>query len=226
MMKYIDKVQSTQVNLPYENTKEYYIELEEVEEKTVYNIVKRCFDFLVSLVALLVLLVPMCIIAVIIRCTSKGPAIYTQDRLGMNGKAFKVIKFRTMCVDAEEYGAQWCKEDDPRVTKIGKFLRRYHIDELPQLLNILVGDMSFIGPRPERKCFHDAFESYIHGFSARLKVKPGLTGLAQIAGGSLMPPEEKIKYDVDYIKRRSFSLDIKIIFKTIETVITRRYTSI
>ena len=226
MMKYIDKVQSTEVKLPYENTNEYYVELEEIEEKTAYNIVKRAFDFFVSLVAMLVLLVPMCIVAIIIRCTSQGPVLYIQDRLGINGKQFKVIKFRTMYIDAEENGAQWCEEDDPRVTKIGKFLRRYHIDELPQLWNILVGDMSFIGPRPERKCFYDAFETYIHGFSVRLKVKPGLTGLAQITGGSLMPPEEKIRYDVDYIKRRSFSLDIKIIFKTIETVITRRYTSI
>lgn len=226
MMKYIEKVQSTQVKLPYENTKEYYIKLEDIEEKRAYNIVKRTFDFFVSLVALLILLVPMCVVAIIIMCTSKGSALYVQDRLGVNGKTFKVIKFRTMYVDAEENGAQWCEEDDPRVTKIGKFLRRFHIDELPQLWNILVGDMSFVGPRPERECFYDAFETYIHGFNTRLKVKPGLTGLAQLAGGALMPPEEKIVYDVDYIKRRSFLLDIKIMFKTVETVITRRYISI
>lgn len=226
MMKYVEKVQSTQVKLPYENTKEYYIKLEDIEEKPTYNIVKRVFDFFVSLLALIVLLIPMCIVAIVIRCTSKGPALYIQDRLGVNGKTFRVVKFRTMCVDAEENGAQWSEEDDPRVTKVGKFLRRFHIDELPQLWNILVGDMSFVGPRPERECFYDAFETYIHGFNARLKVKPGLTGLAQIAGGALMPPEEKIVYDVDYIKRRSILLDIKILFKTVETVIARRYTSI
>lgn len=225
-MKYIDKVQSTRVKLPYENTKEYYIKLENVEEKTVYDIIKRCVDFFVSLFALLVLFVPMCVVAIIIRCTSKGPALYMQDRLGINGKPFKLMKFRTMCVDAEENGAQWCEEDDPRVTKVGKFLRRFHIDELPQLWNILVGDMTFVGPRPERECFYDAFETYIHGFSERLKVKPGLTGLAQIAGGTLMPPEEKIMYDVDYIKRRSALLDCKILLKTVQTVITRRYFSI
>ena len=131
-----------------------------------------------------------------------------------------------MVNDAEKNSIQWSVTDDPRITRLGRFLIRYHIDELPQLWNIFIGDMSFVGPRPERKCYYDVFETYIHGFSERLKVKPGLTGLAQVSGGNFMRPEEKILYDVDYIKKRSLWFDFRILFHTFVTVISGRYSKL
>ena len=131
-----------------------------------------------------------------------------------------------MIDNAEKNGVQWCDKEDPRVTPLGAYLRRYHIDELPQLWNIFVGDMSFVGPRPERECYYEMFEEYIHGFRERLRVKPGLTGLAQVSGGSRRRPEEKIVCDIDYIKRRSLWMDIRILCKTFSTVITGRYNSL
>ena len=125
-------------------------------------------------------------------------------------------------MDAEKDGARWSDGDvDPRITKFGSFLRKTRLDELPQLGCILLGTMSFVGPRPERKIFYDAFESYIHGFSERLKVKPGLTGYAQIKGGYYLKPEEKLAYDLEYIKRRSLWLDLEIFLKTVVVVIKR-----
>lgn len=216
------KGNDTDVIMPFEQKNEYFIEdLGVIQHKPGYDFVKRAFDIVASLLGLILLGFPMLIIAVIVWCTSKGPAFYRQDRLGLNGKPIIMVKFRTMCVDAEKGGAQWSRGDaDPRITKIGRFLRKTRIDELPQLWCILKGDMSFVGPRPEREVFYNEFEKYIHGFSQRLKVKPGLTGLAQVNGGYHLRPEEKIIYDVDYIKRRSIALEIKIIFKTFKIVFT------
>lgn len=220
------KTMKTEIIMPFEQAEEYYVSLEHFETKTAYEAIKRCFDIIFSFLALLVLIVPMCFVAIAVKCTSKGAVLYVQERLGKNGKPFKIVKFRSMVDDAEKNGVQWCDEEDPRITTLGKYLRRYHIDELPQLWNILVGDMSFIGPRPEREFYYDAFETYIHGFSERLKVKPGLTGLAQVSGGSLMRPEEKIMYDIDYIKKRSLLLDFSILCNTVITVITGRYRAL
>lgn len=217
---------STDVIIPFEKTEEYYIEPVSVERKITYEVIKRCLDIIFSMLALLILIIPMCIIAIAIKCTSKGAALYTQERLGKNGKTFKIIKFRSMIDDAEKDSIQWCGADDPRVTRLGAHLRRYHIDELPQLWNIFIGDMSFVGPRPERKCYYDAFETYIHGFHERLKVKPGLTGLAQVSGGNLMRPEEKIAHDIVYIKNRSIGLDFRLLYNTFLTVLTGRYRDI
>ena len=216
----------TEIIMPFEQAEEYYVSLEHFETKTAYEAIKRCFDIIFSFLALLVLIVPMCFVAIAVKCTSKGAVLYVQERLGKNGKPFKIVKFRSMVDDAEKNGVQWCDEEDPRITTLGKYLRRYHIDELPQLWTILVGDMSFIGPRPERALYYDAFETYIHGFRERLKVKPGLTGLAQVSGGSLMRPEEKIMYDIDYIKKRSLLLDFSILCNTVITVITGRYRAL
>ena len=212
----------TAVILPFEKMGEYYIEpLGQVADKPVYSFIKRTFDIVASAVALLILFVPMLIIGLAVCLTSEGGPLFIQERLGKDGRPFKMIKFRTMKKDAESEGAQWSKGDnDERITKLGAFLRKVRLDELPQLWCILKGDMSIVGPRPERKVFYDEFETYIHGFSERLKVKPGLTGLAQINGGYYLRPEEKILYDVEYIKTRSLWLDVKILFKTIGVILS------
>ena len=209
------------VVLPFEKTGEYYIDpLGNVGRRPVYELIKRVFDIVVSAVSLAVLLLPMAVIMLAICVTtSEGRPLYFQERLGKDGKPFRIIKFRTMRLDAEESGAQWSKGfDDERITGFGLVLRRYRLDELPQLWCILKGDMSLVGPRPERKCFYDEFETYIHGFSERLKVKPGLTGLAQV-NGTMLRPEEKVRYDIEYIKNRSVWMDIKIIVKTLGVVL-------
>ncbi len=185
-----------------------------------YLFFKRCFDILVSLIAGILLFIPMLIIAAVIRLDSPGPALFRQERLGKDGVPFIMCKFRSMYVDAEENGPQWADKNDHRCTRVGRFLRSTRLDELPQLLNIFLGEMSFVGPRPERACFYDEFETYIHGFRNRLKVKPGLTGYAQVNGGYDLKPEEKIIYDMEYIQKRSVKMDMGCIFKTIKLVFT------
>ena len=206
--------------MPFEKTQEFYIEkLPELPPKYAYRCAKRIFDILFAVLGLLIAAIPLAVIAVIVKCTSPGSALYFQQRLGEKGKPFNIIKFRTMCEDAEKNGACWSEgDDDPRITPVGMFLRKCRLDELPQLINVLMGDMSFVGPRPERKCFYEAFEEYIHGFSQRLEIKPGITGLAQVSGGYDLKPEEKVLYDIEYIKRRTFWLDIKILLKTVLVV--------
>lgn len=207
-------------NLP-ENQETVYVEdISYVEKKPVFDLVKRAFDIVVSIIAIVLLLVPMLIIATIIRIDSKGNPIFVQTRLGINQKPFKIYKFRSMIMNAEEDGARWAEDDDPRVTKFGHFLRRTRMDELPQFINILIGDMSVVGPRPERPEFYDVFDTYIVGFRQRMAVKPGLTGYAQVNGGYSLKPEDKILYDVEYIKNRSIKLDAECILKTIAVVLT------
>lgn len=214
---------NSSVILPYEVTEEFYIEcLGEIKKKSYYDFFKRVFDIVASVIALIILLVPMIVLAIAIKCASKGPVLYFQDRLGLNGKTIRIVKFRTMHPNSEENGAQWSVGDeDPRIFSLGRILRKCRADELPQLWCILKGDLSFVGPRPERECFHNEFEKYIHGFGERLKVKQGLTGYAQIMGGYDLKPEEKILYDIEYIKNRSFLLDMKIILKTVGVVFKR-----
>lgn len=194
-------------------------ELGELDAKPVYSFFKRFFDIVLSLFALIVLLIPMLIIAVIVKLTSPGSVLYKQERLGKDGVSFEIIKFRSMYADAENNGAQWSDgENDERITPFGRFLRRTRMDELPQFAQILTGKMSLVGPRPERECFYEKFETYIHGFSERLKVKPGLTGLAQVSGGYDLRPEEKVVYDIEYIKKRSLWLDLKCILLTVRII--------
>lgn len=194
-------------------------ELGELDAKPVYSFFKRFFDIVLSLFALIVLLIPMLIIAVIVKLTSPGSVLYKQERLGKDGVSFEIIKFRSMYADAESNGAQWSDgENDERITPFGKFLRRTRMDELPQFAQILTGKMSLVGPRPERECFYEKFETYIHGFSERLKVKPGLTGLAQVSGGYDLRPEEKVVYDIESIKKRSLWLDLKCILLTVRII--------
>jgi lipopolysaccharide/colanic/teichoic acid biosynthesis glycosyltransferase len=216
------KTEEPEIILPFEvkDGEEYNVEsLGKIKRKPFYAFFKRLFDFTVSLIFLAVLILPFIIIAIIIKCSSKGPVFYCQERLGKNGKPFKLIKFRTMVVDAEKDGAKWSDGDnDERIYKFGRFMRKCRIDELPQLFCCLTGKMSIVGPRPERGCFYEEFEKYIHGFSERLKVKPGITGLAQVKGGYDLKPQEKVLFDVEYIKKRSIWLDIKIMFKTVAVV--------
>lgn len=188
--------------------------------KPVYMAVKRFFDVIISLFGGLVLLIPMLLIALWIRLDSPGPALFRQERLGKNGKAFTMIKFRSMRIDAEKDGPQWAKKEDERVTRAGRIIRATRLDELPQLWNIFKGDMSIVGPRPERACFYDEFETYIKGFRNRLAVQPGLTGWAQVNGGYDLEPEEKIIYDMEYIEKQSVAMDCRCIFKTVRLFFT------
>ena len=212
----------TTVILPYNygEDEHYYVEdVGEIKFKPFYSFVKRGFDIVACFMALCVFALPMLIVAIVIKLTSKGPVFYAQDRLGLNGKTIKVVKFRSMVADAEKNGAKWSDgDDDNRITKFGAFIRKTRIDELPQLWSCIIGDMSLIGPRPERDIFYDAFEEHVHGFRQRLKVKPGITGLAQVNGGYDLRPEEKIIYDIEYIKNRSLWLELKILFKTVAVI--------
>ncbi len=197
--------------------------IEKPKKKLVNSFVKRLFDVIAGLIASVVLIVPMGIIAILIKLDSKGPVLYKQERLGENGRKFKLIKFRSMVQDAEKNGAKWADENDERCTRLGAILRRFRLDEIPQIpFNILVGNLSFVGPRPERECFYKEFAKYIDGFEQRLYVKPGLTGLAQISGGYSLKPEEKIVYDLEYIENQSLFLDFKIIFSTLLVVFNHK----
>lgn len=187
-----------------------------------YRVVKRLFDIFSCALAGVVLLIPMVIIALLIRVDSPGPAIYKQERLGKNGKPFMLYKFRSMNLDAEIDGPQWAKVDDSRCTRVGRILRASRLDELPQLWNIIKGEMSLVGPRPERACFYEEFGGYIKGFDKRMQVIPGLTGLAQVNGGYDLLPEEKIVYDMQYIENRSIRMDLHCIFKTAALVFTHK----
>ena len=198
----------------------YIVESIPLKKKYAFSALKRVFDFTVSLIFGIVLLPIMLLLALMIRLDSPGKVIYSQMRLGKNGRAFKLLKFRTMRMDAEANGPVWAEKNDERCTKLGARLRKYRFDELPQLYNILLGHMSLVGPRPERPCFYEEFKSYIDGFDKRLAVKPGLTGLAQVNGGYDLRPEEKVVYDMEYIEKRNVWLDIKILFKTVKLVFT------
>lgn len=224
--KTVQKTDTTveDVVMPFEYAEDehYYVEdLGVLKKKPFYSFVKRAFDIVASFCGLVICALPMLIIAIAIKCSSKGPVFYSQERLGLNGKRFMLVKFRSMVADAEKQGAQWSQGDsDARITRIGSILRKTRLDELPQLWACFTGKLSIVGPRPEREVFYKKFEEHVHGFSERLKVRPGLTGLAQVSGGYDLRPEEKVVYDVDYIKNRSLLLELKILFKTVKVVFT------
>jgi len=181
------------------------------------TIVKRTIDVALSFAALLVLALPLGIIALLVRLTSHGPVLYRQDRMGLDGKSFSILKFRSMHDDAErETGPVWAQRNDPRVTGLGSFLRKSNLDELPQLWNVLRGDMSIVGPRPERPHFVEQFKHRIPQYMLRHKVKAGLTGWAQVNGWrGNTPLEKRIEYDLYYIENWSVRLDLKIMWLTI-----------
>ena len=185
--------------------------------------VKRLFDGVLSLVVLLIGLPIWMLVGILIRVSSAGPAIYRQRRIGQHGRPFTMLKFRTMHENAEAgTGPVWAQEDDPRYTSIGRWLRKTRLDEIPQLWNVLKGDMSLVGPRPERPFFVDQFSQEIPLYSRRHRVKPGITGWAQVKwkyDASLEDVQQKVKYDLFYIENMSLRRDLQILFRTVVTAL-------
>jgi len=183
---------------------------------------KRVFDILLSSLILVVTLPLSVIIGILVRITSKGPAIYRQKRVGLYGKEFTMFKFRTMFIDAEKgTGPVWASKEDPRITPLGYWLRKLRLDELPQFINVIKGDMSLVGPRPERPYFVEKFKSEIPLYSRRLRVRPGITGWAQVKwkyDTNIEDVREKTKYDLFYVENISLRMDFKILLNTILTV--------
>ncbi|WP_192043471.1 sugar transferase [Paenibacillus lycopersici] len=191
-----------------------------IQKKSYYLLFKRLSEVVLSCIifALLIPIIAISVVAILVE--SPGPVFYVQERVGWKGQLFKVIKLRSMRVDAEKNGAQWAMVNDPRVTRVGSFIRKTRIDELPQLINVIKGDMSLIGPRPERPIFVAQFNEQVPGFIQRLLVKPGLSGWAQVNGGYDISVKEKLDLDMYYIQNMSFALDMKILLKTIKVVFT------
>jgi sugar transferase (PEP-CTERM system associated) len=193
---------------------------------TAFIVVRRVVSVVISLIGLLGALPLLPLITLAIRLDSKGPVFYTQTRVGKAGRVFKVVKFRTMRQDAEAAnGPQWAGDNDPRITRVGKFLRSSRLDEIPQLWCVLKGDMAFVGPRPERPEFIEWLSKEIPYYGVRHMVRPGLTGWAQVKykyGSTIEDSREKLQYDLFYIKNASIGLDLLIMFLTVKTVLLRR----
>lgn len=190
------------------------------------QVVKRLLDIAVSLTVLIVGLPIWLVIALLIKLTSRGPVFYMQERVGKKGKVFRMVKFRSMSSDAEKHsGPRWADKDDPRVTTLGRILRRMHLDEVPQFLNILEGSMSLVGPRPERPFFVEQFIQDIPLYRRRLNVRPGLTGWAQVKhryDSSMEDVRQKLRFDLFYIENMSFRMDLKILIHTFFRMITAK----
>lgn len=180
---------------------------------------KRLLDIVLSLPAAVILLPVFVVISVAIKLSGKGPVIFRQERAGKDGKTFMFYKFRTMRTDVDPFGPSPKSGDDPRLTRLGKFLREYSLDELPQLFNVLKGDMSIVGPRP---LYMEQMKEWDERQKKRLLVKPGITGLAQVSGRGELTREEKLELDVKYVETASLWLDLKIILKTIAKVFKRK----
>lgn len=189
----------------------------------IYSLIKRIFDVIIVLLVMPVVLPIMCITAIAISIESNGSILFVQNRVGKGAKEFKIYKFRSMSRDSEKDGAKFASSDDMRVTKVGQFIRKMRIDELPQFFNVIKGDMSLIGPRPEQKIFVEEFEEKIPFYNYRHIVRPGISGWAQVMQGYTADAEEtqiKVEHDFYYIKNFSLWLDILILFKTVKTILT------
>jgi lipopolysaccharide/colanic/teichoic acid biosynthesis glycosyltransferase len=204
----------------------------------------RCLNWILALLALITLIPVLLFIALLVRLSSRGPVLYTQTRVGLDrrepldasknhrreqnlgGQPFTIYKFRTMRVDAEHgSGAVWAQQQDPRVTLVGRFLRQYRLDELPQLFNVLRGEMNIVGPRPERPTIFAELREHIAEYPLRQRAKPGITGLAQINhhyDRSLDDVRTKVHYDLEYIRRQSVTEDLRIMLKTVPVILWRR----
>jgi sugar transferase (PEP-CTERM system associated) len=192
-------------------------------KSTSRRILKRTIDLLFSFAMLILFLPIIAVIAVLIKVDSKGPIFYSQERVGARGKTFRMLKFRSMICNAEqECGPVWTQNDDQRITKVGRIIRKLRFDEIPQLLNVLKGEMSFVGPRPEREYFVEQLKTIVPYYNERLTVKPGISGWAQVCygyGASVEDAIEKLNYDLFYIKNFSVYLDLMIVLKTVKIVL-------
>ena len=197
--------------------------IENERSNVLYEVIKRIIDIVASFTGLIVLSPLMLVVSILIKLESKGEVIFKQKRVGLNGKEFYMYKFRSMVINAEELkaelesqnemsGPMFKMKDDPRITKIGKFIRKTSIDELPQLINVIKGDMSLVGPRPSLPKEVEEFETWMR---ERLEVKPGLTCYWQVSGRNNIDFEDWMKLDIKYVRERSFKLDIKLILKTV-----------
>lgn len=208
--------------LPVSEVRDFSLVTEMSRSRRIYEAVKKPLEFLIALVLFVMLVIPMALIYVLIRLTSRGVGIYKQTRVGKNEKEFVLYKFRTMKANAEDNGPEWSLTQDSRVTAVGRLLRYTHLDELPQLWNILKGDISFVGPRPERPEFVKNLKEKIPYYEIRHMIKPGITGWAQVNfkySSSIEDAMEKLQFDLFYIKNRSITLDALIILKTIKMFI-------
>lgn len=193
--------------------------------KATQQILRRLVSISISFIGLVLCLPVLPILMIAVRLSSPGPIFFRQVRVGLRGKPFEVIKFRTMRQDAEKNGAQWAKKNDSRVTAIGRFMRKTRLDEIPQLWNVLRGDMGFVGPRPERPEFVEWLSSEIPFYELRHIIRPGLTGWAQVRygyGSTLEETKHKLEYDLYYVKHMSVGLDLLVIFETVKTILLRR----
>lgn len=185
-----------------------------------HKIFTLIINILFSLIASIILIPILIIVALLIKIEDGGPILYTQYRVGKDNKIFKIYKLRSMKLNSGDSNPRWANKNDDRITKVGRIIRKTRIDETPQIFNILKGDMNLIGPRPEVPELTVKFNKEIKGFINRLKVKPGLTGWAQVHGGYDLTPKEKYQNDMYYIKNRSIYMDILIIIKTIKVIMT------
>jgi exopolysaccharide biosynthesis polyprenyl glycosylphosphotransferase len=205
-------------------TDEWLLHYAMSSDRVIYRKIKRLFDIILSFVLLYFSSLVVLLATLLIKLDSKGELFYKQERVGMNFKKFHIIKFRTMVADAErDTGAVWASKGDRRITRVGKYLRKFRIDEIPQLVNVLMGDMSFVGPRPERLVFIRELEKDMPAYSHRLAVKPGITGWAQVMypyAATKEESKEKLRYDLYYIKNMSILLDALIALKTVRTVLS------
>jgi len=202
-----------------------FLEDEGFSARSSQRLARRIASFAAAAIGLLLFLPLFPFVVLLVKASSKGPVFFRQKRVGMGGRDFYVVKFRTMCIDAEADGAQWATKNDPRVTAVGSFMRKTRLDEVPQLWNVLIGDMSFVGPRPERPEFVSWLSKELPFYNLRSTVHPGLTGWAQVRygyGASLSETREKLEYDLYYVKHMCLGLDLLIMFETIKTIIRRR----
>jgi exopolysaccharide biosynthesis polyprenyl glycosylphosphotransferase len=197
----------------------------ERDPNRLFSALKRVADVGIGLLGSLVVCILLPVVVLAIKIESPGPVLYRQDRVGQGGRVFRLYKFRTMVPHAEPYGPQWAQEDDSRVTRVGRVLRRLHLDELPQALNLLRGEMSFMGPRPERPEFVGELDGVIPFYRARHAMRPGITGWAQVNyryGRSVEDALVKLQYDLYYLKHCSMILDAVILVRTLGRVLTLR----
>lgn len=189
-----------------------------LKKKPVYDLISRIIDIYLSFVALVFSIPILLLTALAIKIEDRGPIFYTQKRVGKNGKEFTMYKVRSMCIDSDKKGSSETEANDSRITKVGRFIRKTRIDEIPQLWNIYTGDMKIIGPRPLVPDQIEEFSKELPEFRNRLAVYPGLTGLAQVSGGNELNPGEKLAFDMEYVERRGARLDLKIVIRTVMVV--------